>query len=108
MDSHELIALCAPRPVFVSCGAAKLEGTWLDARGMFLATVYAGPVYRLLGKKDLGATEMPPMGTGLMTGDLTFRQHSGGHTAGPNWPTFLDFAGRYLKSSDVKDAVPPV
>lgn len=104
VDSHELIALCAPRPVFVSCGAASLEGTWLDARGMFLAAVYAGPVYRLLGKKDLGTTEMPPMETGLMTGDLAFRQHSGGHTAGPNWPTFLDFAGRYLKSPGVKAA----
>lgn len=111
VDSHELIALCAPRPVFVSCGAATLEGTWLDARGMFLAAVYAGPVYRLLGKKDLGTTQMPPMETGLTTGELAFRQHSGGHTAGPNWPAFLDFAGRYLKSPGVKSAkalsVPP-
>jgi len=67
----------------------------VDAKGMFLATVGAGPVYRLLGKKDLGTTEFPPIETGLVKGELTFRQHAGGHTAGPNWPTFLDWAARY-------------
>ncbi len=97
VDSHELIALCAPRPVFISCGSPLVEGIWVDDKGMFMATVAAGPVYRLLGKKDLGTTEMPPMETPLIDGDLAFRQHSGGHTTGPNWPTFLTFAGRYLK-----------
>lgn len=98
VDSHELIALCAPRPVFISCGSPNVEGTWVDDRGMFLSTVYAGPVYRLLGRKDLGATVMPPIGTPLTDGDLAFRQHEGGHTTGPNWPTFLAFAQRYLKA----------
>jgi hypothetical protein len=104
VDAHELIALCAPRPVFIGCGSPSVEGTWVDDRGMFLATVDAGPVYRLLGKKDLGTTEMPPIETGLTAGALAFRQHSGGHTTGPNWPAFLDFAGRYLKSPGVKAA----
>lgn len=45
VDSHELIALCAPRPMFISCGSPSVEGTWVDDRGMFLATVYAAPVY---------------------------------------------------------------
>jgi hypothetical protein len=63
---------------------------------MFLATVAAGPVYRLLGKKDLGTAEMPPMETALIGGNLAFREHSGGHTTGPNWPAFLEFASRYL------------
>jgi hypothetical protein len=96
VDAHELIALCAPRPVFISAGSPKVEGGWVDARGMFLAAVAAGPVYRLLGKKDLGATEMPPMETALIGGDIAFREHSGGHTTGPNWPAFLEFASRYL------------
>jgi peptidoglycan/xylan/chitin deacetylase (PgdA/CDA1 family) len=96
VDSHELIALCAPRPVFISAGSPEVEGGWVDAKGMFLAAVGAGPVYRLLGKKDLGTTEFPRMETALVGGDVAFRQHSGGHTAGPNWPTFLEFAGRYL------------
>ena len=96
VDAHELIALCAPRPVFIGAGATEGDG-WADARGMFLAEVAAGPVYRLLGNKDLGTTEFPPIETGLMDGDLAFRQHSGGHTPGPNWPAFLTFAGRYFK-----------
>ncbi|MGH9822093.1 MAG: acetylxylan esterase, partial [Blastocatellia bacterium] len=96
VDSHELIALCAPRPVYISCGSAKNGDAWVDAKGTFLATVGAGPVYRLLGKKDLGTTEFPPIETTLIDGDLAFRQHSGGHTTGPNWPTFLTFASRYF------------
>ena len=96
VDSHELIALAAPRPVFIGAGATQGDG-WVDARGMFLATVGAGPVYRLLGKKDLGTTEFPPIETPLIDGDLAYRQHSGGHTPGPNWPTFLTFASRYIK-----------
>jgi hypothetical protein len=45
---------------------------------------------------DLGTTEFPPVETRLMGGELAFRQHSGGHTTGPNWPTFLNSAGRYI------------
>jgi len=97
VDAHELIALCAPRPVFISAGALNGDG-WVDAKGMFLAAVGAGPVYKLLGKKDLGTSEFPPIETTLIDGDIAFRQHSGGHTPGPNWPTFLTFAGRYIKA----------
>jgi hypothetical protein len=97
VDAHELIALCAPRPVFISGGSLQVEGGWIDSKGMFLGAAAAGPVYKLLGKKDLGTTEFPPMETTLIDGDIAFRQHSGGHTAGPNWPTFLTFATRYLK-----------
>ncbi|MDR3740925.1 MAG: acetylxylan esterase [Terracidiphilus sp.] len=95
VDAHELIALAAPRPVFVGAGATDGDG-WVDARGMFLAEVGAGPVYRLLGKKNLGTSEFPPAETGLTTGELAFRQHNEGHTPAPNWPAFLKFASRYL------------
>jgi hypothetical protein len=98
VDAHELIALCAPRPIFISSGSPELEGGWIDGKGMFLGAVGAGPVYRLLGKRDLGTTEFPPIETALIDGDVAFRQHSGGHTAGPNWPTFLTFASRYIES----------
>ena len=101
VDSHELVALCAPRPVFISVGSLEVEGGWIDAKGMFLAGVGAGPVYRLLGRKDLGTSEFPPQETALVDGDIAFRQHSGGHTTGPNWPTFLTFASRYIKSPKV-------
>jgi hypothetical protein len=95
VDSHELIALCAPRPVFISAGATNGDG-WVDAKGSFMAAAAAGPVYRLLGKKDMGTTEFPPIETPLMDGDVAFRQHSGGHTPAPNWPTFITFAERYF------------
>jgi len=101
VDAHELIALCAPRPVFISSGSQQVEGGWVDAKGMFLGAVGAGPVYKLLGKKDLGTSELPPMETALIDGDIAFRQHSGGHTTGPNWPTFLTFASRYIKGPPV-------
>lgn len=94
VDAHELIALCAPRPVFVSSG--EVGDAWVDARGMFMAAVAAGPVYQLLGKNDLGTGAFPPVGTALVQGEIAFRQHDGGHTPGPNWPVFLDFASRYF------------
>jgi len=97
IDAHELIALCAPRPVFISGGATNGDG-WVDAKGMFMAAAEAGPVYKLLGKKDMGTTEFPPIETPLIDGDVAFRQHSGGHTPGPNWPVFIEFAQRYLKA----------
>ena len=94
VDAHELIALCAPRPVFIGAGA---EGDrWADAKGMFMAEVAAGPVYRLLGKTGLPTSESPAIGTPLIGGDLGFCQHSGGHTPVPNWPIFLSFAERYV------------
>ena len=97
VDSHELVALCAPRPVFISVGSQKVEGGWVDAKGMFLAGVHAAPVYELLGKKGMGTSEFPPQETALTDGDIAYRQHEGGHTTGPNWPTFIKFAERYFK-----------
>ena len=100
VDAHELIALCAPRPTFISYGASTgpgAEGQWVDQRGSFMAAVAAGPVFRLLGKADMGSAEFPEAGTGLVDGELAYRQHTGGHTTGPNWPTFLAFADRYIK-----------
>ncbi|WP_082539902.1 MULTISPECIES: S9 family peptidase [unclassified Caulobacter] len=96
VDAHELIALVAPRPLFISVGNDEADA-WCDPRGMFMAAVAAGPVYRLLGAKDLGATTFPAPLTLIADGDLAFRQHEGGHTPGPNWPSFLDFAARYLE-----------
>jgi lysophospholipase L1-like esterase len=100
VDAHELIALCAPRPTFISYGATTgrgAEGTWVDQKGSFMAAVAAGPAYRLLGKKDLGTTELPAVGTALVDGELAWRMHSGGHTTAPNIDAFVAWASRYLK-----------
>ena len=106
VDSHELIALCAPRPVFLSAGnnpgpvnpdgTVPINDAWVDAKGSFLAAVGAGPVYKLLGARDLGTATFPPIDTAIIDGDLGFRQHTGGHTPGPTWPTFIEFAVRHF------------
>jgi hypothetical protein len=98
VDTHELIALCAPRPVFIGGGTTKGDG-WADTRGSFDAEIGAGPVYKLLGAKDLGTTQYPPIETALISGELGYRQHSEGHTPIPNWPTFIEFASRYMGPS---------
>ena len=103
VDAHELIALCAPRPTFISYGVPeKGDAKWLDQQGSFMAAVAAGPVFRLLGAKDLGTGEdyhtakMPPVNAGLLDGELAWRQHDGGHTDGPNWKYFIPWADRFI------------
>jgi hypothetical protein len=95
VDAHQLIALCAPRPVFISVGSPDVEGQWIDARGMFIASVHATPVYTLLKKKGLSTDVFPPLGYPLVDGELAFRQHAGGHSTGPNWSTWIGWASRY-------------
>jgi hypothetical protein len=102
IDAHELMALCAPRPIFISYGASTgpgAEGTWVDQKGSFMAAVAAGPAYKLLGKKELGTTTLPPVETALVDGELAWRMHRGGHTTGPNLDTFVAWASRYLKTA---------
>jgi hypothetical protein len=131
IDQHQLIALVAPRPIFIS-GGEYVEGNgvpgtnsryslenWQDTPGTFMATAGASPVWKLLGKKPLSNTalglsfdevpdpiavkaKMPPPLTPLIDGDIAFRQHDQGHTDVPNWPTFLEFCGRYFKAPGVK------
>jgi lysophospholipase L1-like esterase len=117
VDAHELIALCAPRPTFISYGVPeKGDAKWLDQQGSFMAAVAAGPVFRLLGVHDLGVSEnyrnakMPPVNAGLLEGELAWRQHDGGHTDGPNWKYFIRWADKFLKraaaSIPADEAVP--
>ncbi|MEO8624764.1 MAG: glycoside hydrolase family 3 N-terminal domain-containing protein, partial [bacterium] len=92
-DAHELIALVAPRPLFNTGGT---KDQWADPHGEFLASLGADPVYRLLGAKGLGTTEMPAPDVALVEGDNGFRMHEGGHTDQLDWPVFLQFAKRYF------------
>jgi len=94
VDAHELAAMCAPRPIFISAGSAG-DG-WQDAQGMFMGAAAAGPVYELLGKKGLGTNTMPKAEV-LLNGDIAFRRHLEGHTDGPNWPFFITYASQYFK-----------
>ena len=103
VDAHQLIALCAPRPTFISYGVPERgDAHWLDHQGSYMAAVAAGRVFRLLGAKDLGTTDdyrtekMPHVNAGLLDGHLAWRQHDGGHTDGPNWKYFIPWADRVL------------
>ena len=103
VDSHELIALCAPRLTFISYGIPEQgDANWLDQQGSFMAAVAAGPVFRLLGVNDLGIKEdyrtakKPEVNAGLLDGHLAWRQHDGGHTDAPNWKYFIPWANRLL------------
>ena len=107
VDSHELIALCAPRPCFISYGVVERgDAKWVDAHGSFMAAVLAGPVYRLLHKKDLGTPgdyltdPMPPVKT-LIGGELAWRQHEGGHDLTPNWPAYFDWVGQFIQAPEI-------
>ena len=95
-DAGELIALAAPRMIFVSYGSpAGGDPGWVDQHGGYMATVQAGKIWRLLGQKDLGVGDdyqhapMPPVGQGLVGGRLAWRQHIGGHTDQPNFKAFI-------------------
>jgi lysophospholipase L1-like esterase len=113
VDAHELIALCAPRLTFISYGVPeKGDAKWLDQQGSFMAAVAAGPVFRLLGAKDLRTSDdyrtekMPPVNTGLLDGQLAWRQHDGGHSDGPNWKYFIPWADRFFHRTTAAAAGP--
>jgi hypothetical protein len=103
VDAHELIALCAPRLVFISYGLpGKGDPKWLDQQGSYMAAVAAGTVYKLLGAKDLGVSDdymmekMPPVNTPMLDGQLAWRQHDQGHQDQANMKWFLKWADRNI------------
>ena len=104
MDAHMLIALCAPRFTFISYGVPERgDANWLDQQGSYMATVAAGPVFRLLGARDIGekddyrTAKMAPVNTGLLDGELAWRQHDGGHEDRSNMKHFIAWANKLIK-----------
>jgi hypothetical protein len=103
VDSNELIALCAPRLTFISYGIPESgDAKWLDQQGSFMATVDTSRVFTLLGAKGLDVSQdyhtakMPPVGQGLLDGQLAWRQHDGGHTDLPNMKYFIEWADKFI------------
>jgi hypothetical protein len=106
VDSHQLMAMIAPRLLFVSYGTvAGGDGPWQDQKGSFMATIAAGPVFRLLGVGDLGVGDdwrdpvVPAADVGLLDGNIAWRMHSGGHTDVPNIETFIEWSNRRLDAT---------
>jgi len=99
VDAHMLIALAAPRPIFLGAGTVETGDGWVDPKGSFLAAAAASPAWELLGRKGLASTEYPPVLTPVTGGTIGWRQHQGGHSNRDNWPAFIAFARAKLRQA---------
>jgi hypothetical protein len=95
VDSDELIALIAPRPVYIT---AAQDDQWADPHGMFMAAVAAGPVYKLLKAEGLGTDQMPALNQPIMH-TIAFHLREGKHAVTAfDWDQFLAFADLHLRA----------
>lgn len=95
VDQHEVIALVAPRGVYV---ASADEDLWADPKGEYASVVGAAPVFRLLGKSSIETPEMPSLDQQRIVGQTGYHIRAGGHNLGQvDWDWFLDFADTLLK-----------
>jgi len=94
VDQHELLALVAPRPLYV---ASASEDLWADPKGEFLSAKLAGPVYALFGKTGVGVDEMPPVDSPV-GGTIAYHLRTGKHDiTAYDWAQYLKFADRHLR-----------
>jgi hypothetical protein len=94
VDQHELLALIAPRPVYV---ASAEEDRWADPRGEFLSAFYASPVYRLFGKKGIPTSEMPAVNQPVQN-TVAYHIRTGGHdVTAYDWQQYIKWAKEQLK-----------
>jgi hypothetical protein len=103
VDTHELLALIAPRPLYL---ATAEEDQWADPRGEFLAAVAAGPVYKLLGKRGLETELMPAVNQSIMH-DIGFHERSGKHEITAfDWDHYMTFADMHLQKQPYTTVLP--
>jgi len=95
VDSHLLISMLAPRPVYV---ASASEDLWADPLGEYLGLYHALPAYRLYGKKGLTSATPPPVGKAVMNGSMGYHNRQGEHDINLfDWKNYIEFADRHFK-----------
>ena len=107
VDAESLVALCAPRPIFIGGGVSEQGEAWTDPQGQYMTAAAASPVYELLGKQGLVMNDVadyngkkiptPVTDKAYLSGDIGYRRHHGGHEAAPNYPAFKEFILKYWK-----------
>lgn len=98
VDQHQVVALIAPRGVYV---ASADQDLWADPKGEYASLVAAAPVFRLFGKESITAAEMPPLDQPRVVGQTGYHIRTGGHGLGDvDWKWFLDFADRLLARTE--------
>jgi hypothetical protein len=96
IDSHMLIALAAPRPIFIGADTIDTVDGWINPKGSFLAAAAASPARSLPGQRGLSTPDFPPVLMAVIEGRVGFRQHHDGHNNRDNWPVLIDFASKHL------------
>lgn len=95
VDSHLLIALIAPRPIYV---ASASEDLWADPLGEYLGLHHALPAYGLYGKKGMTTNTPPPVGEAVMNGQMGYHNRQGAHDVTLfDWKNYIEFANRHFK-----------